>query len=46
VAIKKLSFFDQKAFADVKPVMASCFYMEGIEYQWRRGVREQIASNG
>ena len=42
VAVKKLSFFDQEAFADAKPVVASCFYMEGIDYHWRRGVREPI----
>jgi hypothetical protein len=42
VAIKKLGFFDQEAFGDTKPVLASCFYMEGIDYYWKRGVREQI----
>jgi Uncharacterized conserved protein (COG2071) len=46
VAIKKLSFFDQETFADVKPVVASCFYMEGIDYNWKRGVREQLVKNG
>lgn len=42
VAINKLSFFDQEEFAHVKPVVASCFYMEGIDYHWNRGIREQL----
>jgi hypothetical protein len=44
VSIKKLTFLDQKIFAGATPVLASCFYMEGIDYHWKRGVREQLAT--
>jgi Uncharacterized conserved protein (COG2071) len=43
VSIKKLSFLEQEAFARAKPVLASCFYMENIDYYWKRGVRERLA---
>lgn len=42
VSIEKLSFLEQETFADVTPILASCFYLEGIDYHWQRGVREQL----
>jgi hypothetical protein len=44
VSIEKLSFLDQETFADVAPILASCFYLEDIDYQWKRGIREQLVS--
>jgi hypothetical protein len=46
VSIKKLTFLDQKIFADASPVLASCFHVKGINYHWKRGVREQLAPVG
>jgi hypothetical protein len=43
VSITKLSFLDQEVFAHARPVLASCFYMEDVEYHWKSGVREQLA---
>jgi hypothetical protein len=43
VSVKKLSFFEQESFARVMPVLASCFYIEDVEYCWKRGVREQLS---
>jgi hypothetical protein len=44
VAIKKLSFLDQNEFADASPVLASCFYLEGVDYHWKRGIREELGA--
>jgi hypothetical protein len=44
VSLEKLSFLDQEPFAGATPLLASCFYLEGIEYHWKRGVREQLVS--
>jgi uncharacterized protein YqjF (DUF2071 family) len=43
VSIKKLTFLAQEKFADASPIFASCFYMEGVDYRWKRGVRERLA---
>lgn len=43
VSVKQLSFFDAEAFIPEKPVLASCFYMEDVDYYWKRGLREQLA---
>lgn len=42
VSVRKLSFLLQPEFASATPVLASCFFIEGVEYHWKRGVREQI----
>jgi Uncharacterized conserved protein (COG2071) len=42
VSVRKLSFLDQKIFADTAPLLASCFYLEGIDYHWKRGIRKQL----
>jgi hypothetical protein len=42
VSVKKLSFLDQKIFEDACPLLASCFYLEGIDYHWKRGIREAL----
>ena len=46
VSIKKLTFLDQEIFANGSPVMASCSHVEGINYHWKRGVREHLARVG
>ena len=46
VTIHRLSFLEQKAFLDVDPVLASCFYIESIDYLWERGIREPLDSTG
>jgi hypothetical protein len=43
VAVNKLGFVEQDVFSEAKPVLASCFYIEGIDYLWKRGVREALA---
>ena len=43
VSVKRLGFLEQKIFADTSPLLASCFYLEGIDYHWKRGIREQLA---
>lgn len=43
VSITKLSFLGQEAFARATPLLASCFYMENVDYYWKRGVRERLA---
>lgn len=43
VAVDKLGFLEQAAFADARPVLASCFYLEDVDYLWRRGVRGPVA---
>lgn len=43
VSIQKLSFLQQEAFAAAAPVLASCFCTEGVDYQWKAGVRERLA---
>lgn len=45
VSVNKLSFFEQEAFADAKPNLASCFYIEHVDYRWKRGVREQLTKH-
>ena len=44
--VSRLSFLEQDSFLDPKPVLASCFYIESIDYRWERGVREPLASSG
>ena len=38
VDISRLSFFDTPEFAEVKPVLASAFFIENVDYAWKRGV--------
>ena len=45
LSVKKLSFLEQESFAGVEPVLASCFYIENVDYRWKRGVREQLATH-
>jgi hypothetical protein len=44
VNVNRLSFFEQPSFGNLKPVLASCFYIEDVDYRWKRGVREQLAT--
>jgi hypothetical protein len=44
VSVKKLSFLEQEVFAGANPILASCFYIEGVDYLWKRGVREKRAN--
>ncbi len=43
--VSRLSFLEQDSFLDPKPVLASCFYIESIDYRWERGVREPLSSS-
>jgi len=43
VSVKGLTFLNQPPFADANPVLSSCFYTDGIDYYWERGIREQLA---
>jgi Uncharacterized conserved protein (COG2071) len=43
VLVKELTFLNQSPFAETTPVLSSCFYTEGINYYWKRGIREQLA---
>jgi len=38
VDVRRIEFFNQPAFANTTPVLASAFYFEDIPYLWRRGV--------
>jgi hypothetical protein len=42
VSVKRLSFFEQQSLADAEPLLASCFYIEDVDYRWKRGVREKL----
>jgi hypothetical protein len=41
--VKRLSFLEQESLAGAEPVLASCFYIEDVDYRWKRGIRERIA---
>jgi hypothetical protein len=43
VSVTKLNFFEQESFAGVRPILASCFYIEDVDYRWKRGVRENLS---
>jgi hypothetical protein len=42
VDVKKLSFFDQPAFAGCVPRLAAAFRVTGIDYRWEKGVRHPL----
>ncbi len=42
VVVSRLSFLQQEGLSDAEPVLASCFYIEGIDYLWKRGIREPL----
>jgi hypothetical protein len=42
VTVRTLGFLQQDVFSMAKPVLASCFYIEGIDYLWKRGIREPL----
>lgn len=42
VHVRRLTFFDQPAFRDAKPILASAFYVSDIPYRWNRGVRHPL----
>jgi hypothetical protein len=37
-----MSFFDQPAFCDCKPVLAAAFHVSDIDYRWERGQPYQL----
>jgi hypothetical protein len=39
VRVRRLSFFDQSAFAGCTPRLAAAFHVSGVDYRWARGVR-------
>ena len=45
VDVNRLSFLEQPGLADAKPVIASCFYIAGVDYRWKRGVRWPIGES-
>lgn len=45
VEILKNTFFNREPFRDVQPVLANAFYLQNIDYRWKRGVREELARN-
>jgi uncharacterized protein YqjF (DUF2071 family) len=42
VEVTTATFFDQPRFADTPPVLANAFLVEGVPYEWRRGVLEPL----
>ena len=42
VVVNRLSFLQQEGLSNTEPVLASCFYIEGIDYLWKRGVWEPL----
>ena len=42
VDVKRLSFFDQPAFAGCRPRLAAAFRLRAVEYHWLRGVRHAL----
>ena len=37
VDVRRATFFDQRPFRDVEPVLANAFYVAEIDYRWERG---------
>jgi len=44
VEVGEVSFFDHRSFGNQLPRLASAFWLEDVDYRWRRGVREPLAS--
>ena len=44
VSAENLTFLQQGVLADSRPILASCFYTSGIEYHWKRGIREELGT--
>lgn len=42
VAVDEMSFLRGPAFAGARPELASCFFVEEVEYRWDRGVLEPL----
>ena len=42
VTVNQMSFLEHGELVGAKPVLASCFYIEGVKYLWKRGVREPL----
>ena len=43
VRVRRISFFDQPAFAGCTPVLAAAFRVSDIDYRWRRGMVYSLA---
>lgn len=42
VTVRTLDLVEREVFSGAKPLLASCFYMEDIDYLWKRGVRQPL----
>lgn len=42
VNVRRLSFFDQPAFAGCTPTLAAAFHVSNVDYRWHRGVRHPL----
>lgn len=40
VEVRELQFLDR--FAGFNPVLANAFYIENVDYRWKRGVLERV----
>jgi hypothetical protein len=45
VEVRNVTFFEQPPFNRYKPILANAFHVENIDYRWKRGVREPLATN-
>jgi hypothetical protein len=43
VEVGECTFFDQKPFRGIQPVLANAFHVANIPYEWQRGRREILA---
>ena len=46
VDVRRISFFDQPAFAGCTPIVAAAFHVSCVDYRWERGVRYPLESTG
>lgn len=42
VDVARITFFDQPAFAGIRPRLAAAFHASNIDYRWERGVRHAL----
>ncbi len=42
VEVREVSFFEHRSFGHQPPRLASAFWLEDVDYRWRRGVREPL----
>lgn len=42
ISVDEISFFRKEPFKDSALTLSSCFYIENIEYRWKRGICERL----